>query len=89
MIANVVVSFFLKGGPIMWPILVCMVVAVAVVGERMFWWWNLSRKRDHEALMKVMDALQKGDLNGASALHQELELTFTQTKAHLLPLRDQ
>ncbi len=68
MLANIVVSFFLKGGPIMWPILICATVAVAVVGERAFWWWYESRQRDHDRLLKIMDALQKGDVDKASQI---------------------
>jgi biopolymer transport protein ExbB len=68
MIANVLVALFLRGGPVMWPILICAVVAIAVVGERTFWWWYESRQRDHETLMKVMGALQRGDVDGASKL---------------------
>ncbi|HOJ12963.1 MAG TPA: MotA/TolQ/ExbB proton channel family protein [Deltaproteobacteria bacterium] len=29
-------EFFLKGGPLMWPLLVCSVVALAIIVERMF-----------------------------------------------------
>ena len=36
----------MAGGPVMWPILITAIVAVAVVGERTFWWWRESRKRD-------------------------------------------
>ncbi len=68
MMANIVVAFFLKGGPIMWPILVCAVVAIAVVGERTYWWWCETRLRDPEALLKVMDTLQRGDLGAAGRL---------------------
>jgi len=50
MLANIVLQFFLKGGPVMWPILVCAFVAVAVVGERAFWWWRESRKRDPQKM---------------------------------------
>ena len=46
MIANIVFQFFLKGGPVMWPLLVCALMAVAVVGERAFWWWRETRRRD-------------------------------------------
>jgi biopolymer transport protein ExbB len=68
MIANVLVAFFLKGGPVMWPILVCAVVAIAVVGERAFWWWYESRQRDHETLMKIMDALHRGSVKEAASM---------------------
>ncbi len=40
MLANIVVQFFLRGGPVMWPILISAFVAVAVVGERALWWWR-------------------------------------------------
>jgi len=69
MIANILVAYFLKGGPVMWPILVCAFVAVAVVGERIFWWWWYeSRLRDHDTLMKIMDALHRGNLQEANSL---------------------
>jgi biopolymer transport protein ExbB len=68
MIANILVAFFLKGGPVMWPILVCAFVGVAVVGERTFWWWYESRLRDHDTLMKIFDALHRGNLQEASTM---------------------
>ena len=40
MVANVLIDNFLAGGPIMYPILITAVVAVAVVGERAFFWWR-------------------------------------------------
>jgi hypothetical protein len=37
MLANIVVQFIKGGGPVMVPILISALVAVAVVGERAFW----------------------------------------------------
>src|SRR5438093_803856 len=68
MIANILVALFLKGGPVMWPILLCAIVAIAVVGERVFWWWYESRLRDHDTLMRIMETLERGDVNGATNL---------------------
>ncbi len=68
MLANVLVKYFEAGGPVMWPILITALVAVAVVGERTFWWWRESRKRDPEALEKVLAALEAGDFRAASQL---------------------
>ena len=31
--ANVAFDFFLRGGPIMWPILLCLIAALVVVGR--------------------------------------------------------
>ena len=36
MLANIVVQFFLKGGPIMWPILICSVLGFTIACERFF-----------------------------------------------------
>lgn len=65
MLANIIVQFFLKGGPVMWPILICALVAVAVVGERTFWWWRESRKREPEKMEKILAALENADFDAA------------------------
>ena len=71
MLANILVKYFEAGGPIMWPILITGVVAVAVVGERIFWWWRESRKRDPETLEKLFAALENGDFREASRLSKD------------------
>ena len=68
MFANIVVSLFLKGGPVMWPILVVTIVAVAVVGERTIWWIRENMKREPAKLEKILAALENGDLPEASVL---------------------
>src|SRR5438445_4737969 len=71
MLANILVKYFIAGGPIMWPILITGIVAVAVVGERTFWWWRESRRRDPERLEKVFAALENGDFREASRLSKD------------------
>lgn len=66
MLANVVVDLFIKGGPIMWPILIVVLIAVAVVGERVIWWTAHSRKRDPKRLEQVLGKIEVGDFNAAS-----------------------
>ena len=66
MLANIVLEFFLKGGPVMWPILISAIVAVAVVGERAFWWWRESQKRDPQKLEQLLAALENSDLAAAN-----------------------
>src|SRR6266498_3004141 len=68
MFANLLIDYFEKGGPVMWPILVTGLVAVAVVGERAFWWWRESRRRDPQTLEKLFAALEVGDFAAASQL---------------------
>lgn len=65
MIANIVLEFFLRGGPVMWPILICALVAVAVVGERAFWWMRESSRRDPRRLEQILAALENNDIAAA------------------------
>jgi biopolymer transport protein ExbB len=68
MIANIVLQFFLNGGPVMWPILACALVAVAVVGERAFWWVRESAKRDPKKLEEILAALENSDTTAATKI---------------------
>jgi biopolymer transport protein ExbB len=73
MVANIVFQFFLKGGPVMWPILLCALTAAAVVGERAWWWWRESRKRDIEARERALAALEISDFEAAKKLTEGSE----------------
>jgi biopolymer transport protein ExbB len=68
MLANIAVQFFLKGGPVMWPILISAIVAFAVVGERAFWWWRESQKRDPQKMEKLLAALENSDVPAATKI---------------------
>lgn len=68
MFANVIVNYFKHGGPIMYPILLVAIVAVCVIGERIFWWIRESLRRDPATLEKVLAALENGDFERASRL---------------------
>jgi len=70
MLANIVVEFFLKGGPVMWPILISAFVAVAVVGERAFWWLREGQKRDPRKLEQVLSALENSDVASATKISE-------------------
>ena len=65
MFANVIFDYLIKGGPVMVPILLCAFVAVAVVGERTFWWLRESTRREPEKLEKILAALENGDVPAA------------------------
>ena len=54
----------------MWPILICALAAVAVVGERAFWWWRESLKRDVRRREQVLAALEHSDVEAAQRLAQ-------------------
>jgi biopolymer transport protein ExbB len=71
MLANIVVQFFEKGGPVMWPILISAFVAVAVVGERMFWWLREGQRRDPKKLEQVLAALENADVESAKRISED------------------
>ncbi len=65
---NAVIDFFIKGGPVMWPILMTSIVAVTVVLERSFWWLRQNSLRESSKLEKVFEAIENGNLKDASTL---------------------
>jgi biopolymer transport protein ExbB len=67
-LANAVIDFIIKGGPIMYPILAVGLVAVCVVTERVVWWLRLILQRQPKRLEEVYTALEEGDLPRAISL---------------------
>ena len=65
---NPVINYFIKGGPIMWPILILSIIAVTVILERIVWWARQKTLRETSKLEKVFSLVEAGDLKGASAL---------------------
>lgn len=65
---NFLIDNFNKGGPIMWPILIVSIIAVAVVLERAFWWGGRWMRRDPKRIEKVFTAIETGDVTEASRL---------------------
>jgi len=65
---NFILENFHKGGPIMWPILIVSIIAVAVVLERIFWWTGRWMRRDPKRIEKVFTAIETGDVAEASRL---------------------
>ena len=65
---NTVFETFFKGGPVMYPLLAVLVVAVAVILERMLWWTIERARSNPNKLDQVYAALEEGNVNGASNL---------------------
>ena len=63
---NFIVDNFIKGGPVMWPILIVSLIAVTVVLERAVWWFRQNTLRQSAKLEKVFGFIENGDLKEAS-----------------------
>jgi len=66
--ANIVIDYFIEGGPIMYPILAVTIVAVCVIVERLIWWAQTAWNRNPQLLEKVYESLEAGDLEHANKL---------------------
>ena len=53
-------NFFVRGGPIMYPLLLCSLIAVAIIVERIIFWLNTERGRD---TLLISDMLQMAAKN--------------------------
>ena len=73
-LGNIVVDYFQKGGPIMWPILVALLAAIAVVLERGIWWLALARRSHAAALQQsTFDAITAGGFRAGAQTYRQRE----------------
>ena len=79
LLANLAMDFFLRGGPVMWPILACLVAALVVVAERALWWWQLQRRSDEGALRETYAAISAGAFDRAVQLTETINDPFRLT----------
>lgn len=63
--ANIIVDTFLLGGPIMWPILACLILALAVMTERLTWWARLPRLEHDEVFTQALWDIRLGNFSPA------------------------
>jgi biopolymer transport protein ExbB len=78
-LATIVFDYFLKGGPIMWPILLALLAALAVILERCLWWSGLWKRTKTAELDKTFDAIAAGNFAEAVKLTDNKSDPFLQT----------
>ncbi|MCZ6844195.1 MAG: MotA/TolQ/ExbB proton channel family protein [SAR324 cluster bacterium] len=59
---------FLKGGPVMWPLLACSVLSLTVILERILSGWLRGRRSRPELIEKMLALTATGDLDSAANL---------------------
>ncbi|MBE9574201.1 MAG: MotA/TolQ/ExbB proton channel family protein [Proteobacteria bacterium] len=55
------IDVFLKGGPIMYPLLICSIIALTVIIERMMFWIVEDHRRDQALVNDVLSLAERGD----------------------------
>jgi hypothetical protein len=57
---NIIIRTFHHGGPVMWPLLLTAVIAVAVFIERVWWWVRKARRTDVRRFEQVLVQTEGG-----------------------------
>ncbi len=57
------IDVFIKGGPVMYPLLGCSIIALTVILERAFFWIREDMRRDQPLVDQVLELCRKGDWN--------------------------
>ncbi|TFE68570.1 biopolymer transporter [Methylacidiphilum sp. Yel] len=65
------IQFFLKGGPIMWPILALSVITLAVIFERLLFLIEISRNRKRKLVTKFLELVGQGRYEEALAIAEK------------------
>ena len=58
------IDFFIKGGPVMYPLLLCSIVSLTIIIERSFFWISVGMRRNKALVDEVLDLCRKGDWEG-------------------------
>lgn len=58
-------EFFNKGGPVMWPLLLCSIISLTIIIERFIFWFKIKVRRNARILNVVLRLAEKGKLNDA------------------------
>jgi biopolymer transport protein ExbB len=82
------IQLFIKGGPIMWPILVTSIIALTVVVERLIFIVREGIKRQPRLVGEILAKVEKGDLDGAVAIGQKSEDFIARALTYALSHRD-
>lgn len=53
-------EYFRAGGPLMWPLLACSIIALALILERCWFWSRLRLKKDEEAAARILHEARDG-----------------------------
>ena len=55
------IDIFIKGGPVMYPLLGCSIIALTVIIERAFFWIREDMRRNQPLVDHVLELCRKGD----------------------------
>jgi biopolymer transport protein ExbB len=81
-------DIFERGGPIMWPLLVASILALATVIERLFFLLTVRWKRDPSALERFFAAVGKGAIDEAIEIGKSTKFFVVRALSYALAHRE-
>jgi biopolymer transport protein ExbB len=82
------IQLFLKGGPIMWPILITSIIALTVVLERLIFVAREGFRRQPRVVGDILAKVERGDLEGAIKSGESSEDFVARALTYALSHRD-
>jgi len=61
-------NFFLKGGPVMYPLLLCSFISLTFIIERLIFWIREERRRNQRVVDEILELAEKGGYEKAARL---------------------
>lgn len=58
-------ELMINGGPVMWPLLACSIVALAVVFERLTFWMLISVRKNQNLINRIFTLTEDGEFDSA------------------------
>ena len=53
-------DYFQRGGPVMYPLLACSVIALTVIAERLLFWMRMRRAQEPDTIVRCLRMAQEG-----------------------------
>jgi biopolymer transport protein ExbB len=82
------IQLFIKGGPIMWPILLVSIVALTVVIERLIFIVRDAVKRQRGVVGEILACVEKGNIDGALTAGRHSQDFVARTLVYALDHRE-
>jgi biopolymer transport protein ExbB len=61
LIGGIMLEIFIKGGPVMYPLLACSILVLTVIIERALFWISVDMHRDRHLIDEVLELCRAGD----------------------------
>jgi biopolymer transport protein ExbB len=81
-------DLFRAGGPVMWPIIILLFIALTVIVERVLFLIRENSHREPEVVAKMLELVEKRDIDGALAVGRKSQDTVARILVYSLTNRD-